>query len=319
MEQETEILRLYTSAMLAELIQAPVALVRRWHRKGLLQAARQVQRLSYFDYDQVATARCLVKLHRAGCSDRVIQRKAEELARAFPDVRLPLAELSLSIEGKQILVRRRDNLSETSGQLRLDFDADQSPPTVGAIHAFSWSSRRTVAPSPPGDSNPTDADDDDLSANYLDAARELVSLAGDLEETGRLSDAADCYRASLAASGPTTEANFLLADVLYRLGDLSAARERYYMAIELDEDHVEARANLGCVLAELGQFDLALAAFYGALDHHQEYPDVHFHLARTLSDVDRLDEAADHWRAFLSLAPESPWADEARQRLADRR
>ena len=107
----------------------------------------------------------------------------------------------------------------------------------------------------------------------------------------------------LAATGPTPEVCFRLAELLYRLGDVNAARERYYMAIELDEDYVEARANLGCVLAETGQLELAVAAFQGALLHHGEYPDVHYHLARTLDELGRRDTAEQHWREFLTLAP----------------
>jgi tetratricopeptide (TPR) repeat protein len=85
----------------------------------------------------------------------------------------------------------------------------------------------------------------------------------------------------------------------------------------LDEEYVEARANLGCVLAELGDHEMAVAAFQGALQSHPDYPDVHFHLAKTLDELNRQEEALDHWREFLDLAPESPWGDLARQRLAD--
>jgi tetratricopeptide (TPR) repeat protein len=99
------------------------------------------------------------------------------------------------------------------------------------------------------------------------------------------------------------------------MGDVTAARERYYESIELDEDFVEARANLGCVLAETGQPDLAVAAFEGALRYHDDYPDAHYHLARTLDELQRPAEAEPHWRRFLALAPDSPWADEARGRL----
>ena len=99
--------------------------------------------------------------------------------------------------------------------------------------------------------------------------------------------------------------------------DLAAARERYYMAIELDEDYVEARANLGCVLAELGEKELAISAFQGALAYHDAYPDVHYHLGRILDEVGRSDEATVHWQSFLRLAPTSPWADEARERLGE--
>ncbi len=120
----------------------------------------------------------------------------------------------------------------------------------------------------------------------------------------------------MAAAGPTAEACFRLAELLYQRGDLPAARERYYVAIELDEDYVEARANLGCVLAETGELELAVAAFEGALRYHDEYPDVHYHLARTLDELGRASDADLHWAAFLELAPDSPWAEEAYERLS---
>ena len=123
------------------------------------------------------------------------------------------------------------------------------------------------------------------------------------------------YRAALVSGGPSAETCFHLAKLLYLSGDVSAARERYSMAIELDEDYVEARANLGCVLAETGEADLALAAFQGALCSHPDYPDVHYHMARTLDDLQRVRTAEHHWHEFLRLAPNSPWADEARLRL----
>lgn len=89
------------------------------------------------------------------------------------------------------------------------------------------------------------------------------------------------------------------------------------MAIELDEDFVEARANLGCVLADLDDVELAEAAFRGALEFHPDYADAHYHLARLLDRTDRSAAAAPHWQAFLDLAPASPWADEAYQRMTE--
>jgi len=146
---------------------------------------------------------------------------------------------------------------------------------------------------------------------------EMVQMAGQLEDDGQLENAAEMYRAAMAAGGPNAENCFLLAELLYQIHDLPAARERYYMAIELDEDYVEARANLGCVLAEMGEQDLAISAFQGALAYHDAYPDVHYHLGRILDEIGRSDEAAGHWQSFLRLAPTSPWADEARRRLEE--
>jgi tetratricopeptide (TPR) repeat protein len=140
-------------------------------------------------------------------------------------------------------------------------------------------------------------------------------LASELEENGRDDQAVDVYRAILVSGDFTAEDHFALAELLYRAGDFSAARERYYMAIELDEDFVEARSNLGCVLAQQGDVALAEAAFRGALEYHPDYADAHYHLARLLDRAARRDEAARHWRLFMSLAPASPWADEARERL----
>ena len=147
------------------------------------------------------------------------------------------------------------------------------------------------------------------------APEQLAAWAAELEEAGDLAAAGEMYRAALAAGGPQADVQFQLAEVLYRAGDLSAARERYYSVLELDENYVEARANLGCVLLDLGQRELAVAAFEGTLRAHEAYADVHYHLARTLDDLARGDEAEPHWARFLELAPDSPWAHDAADRL----
>lgn len=71
------------------------------------------------------------------------------------------------------------------------------------------------------------------------------------------------------------------------------------------------------MLAELGQRDLAVAAFEGALAFHGDYADAHYHLARALDEQGDRERAEEHWRAFLALAADSPWADEARARLGE--
>jgi tetratricopeptide (TPR) repeat protein len=296
--------------MLADLVGVTASTVRRWHRRGILHAAREVRRLAFFDFTEVTVARRLAELVAAGCSLRAIERKLEDLARQMPDVARPLAELPLVVEGKRLLVRRGDDLSEPGGQLLLDFEPASEAPESRAISddrptvAISIETARLRLNRQPGDET------------RLPTAEEMLAAAVDFENDGALAAAAEMYRAVLIA-GPTADANFLLADVLYRLGDLTAARERYYAAIELDETFVEARANLGCVLAESGEPELAIAAFEGALALEADYPDVHFHLARTLDAIGRKPEAEAHWQTFLSLAPDSPWADEAEARLGD--
>ena len=296
--QEPELNRLYTPAMLAELLRVPLAVIRRWHRRGLIAPVCEVRRLPYFDFQEVATAQRLAQLLAAGVSPRAIEKKLAGLARLLPGVARPLAQLSVIVEGREILLRQGDGLVEPGGQFRFDFEAWEGPLPAGDLPAG-------------GETLPVAAELESLPTS----PERMCRLAAELEEAGQLSDAAEMYRAALAAAGPEAEVCFQLAELLYRLGDLPAARERYYMVIELDEDYVEARANLGCVLAELGQRELAVAAFEGALSFHAGYADAHYHLARTLDEMGRRQQSEEHWRLFLLMAPDSPWAEEARARL----
>lgn len=297
MEEEADV-RLYTPAMLAELLSVPVSIIRRWHRRKLIIPVREVRRLPYFDFQEVATARQLAAMLAAGASPDAIERKLAALARYVPEVERPLAQLSVIVQGKQLLLRQGEGLIEPGGQLRIDFDALEEPPAP-------------VEETPPLPETLLLPTDNSLSAD----PDKLSDLADLMEDEGHLEQAIEFYRAALAAGGPTPEICFRLAELLYRQGDTSAARERYYMAIELDEDYVEARANLGCVLAETGQLELAAAAFEGALRYHEDYPDAHYHLARTLDELGQYEAAGEHWRCFLALVPTGPWAEEARRRL----
>jgi tetratricopeptide (TPR) repeat protein len=302
--------------MLAELLGISVSQVRGWQRKGLIQAVREVRRLPYFDFREVATARRIQELLAAGISLRAIEKQLVEVQRLFPHVRRPLAELPIVIEGKRLLVRQPEGLSDTAGQLRFDFDEveeDESVPSAeNEQGSLTTASARHILALSPNRS----ATGENVRANNVATANEILKMAVELEDAEQLPEAAEMYRAAMAAGGPTPEVCFLLAELLYRLGDISGSRERYYMAIELNEDYVEARANLGCVLVEQGQLELAVAAFQGALAFHSEYADVHYHLARALDDLNQRPAADVHWRTFLDLSPETPWADEARVRLA---
>jgi len=315
MDSQDAVRRLYTPAMLAELLAVPVAAIRRWYRQGTLVACRHVRRLPYFDFSEVSVARHLADLHKAGCSLRVIDRKLQELAAMMPDCGRPLAESGIVVEGRGLFFRRGNDLEEPGGQRQFEFDrlACEEDPETGprkeSIPLVVQGACAETAASVSGRSLP----DSDAKLTTVDHLRQE---AIQYEDQGLLDMAAETYRAILMAGGLSAEMNFSLADVLYRQGDYTAARERYYMAIEMDEEYVEARANLGCVLAELDELDMAVAAFQGALAYHADYADVHYHMAGALERLQRHEEAHVHWRKFLALAPESAWAEVARMRLA---
>jgi tetratricopeptide (TPR) repeat protein len=304
------IARLYTPAMLAELLRVPIAAIRHWHRRGVLVAKREVQRLPYFDFEEVRVARKLAQLLASGANLSTIHRRLNELSRLLPEMPRPLADPAVVVEGRRLVVRRAGSFAEPSGQLLIDFDARRADESLDEKHAapvaIRFSSGEVLSgtsPAPARGAHPVVAED-------------LRSLAAELEANGREDQAIEVYRAILISGNFTADDHFALAELLYRGGDLSAARERYYAAIEMDEDFVEARSNLGCVLEEQGDVALAEAAFRGALEYHPDYADAHYHLARLLDRENRSAEASRHWQLFMNLAPASPWADEARERIA---
>ena len=316
--EDQAVRRLYTPAMLAELLEISVAVIRRWHRRGLIIPVREIHRLPYFDFQEVATARHLAELLEAGASPAEIERRLEELARYVPDVDRPLAQLSIIVEGRHILLRQGEGLVEPGGQLRMDFESLEANAQEQQVIEVTREDVVRVF-----DRHDAEAAEPKILPfdNLVDRAvlpqnpEEILAQASEHEEAGELEVAIELYRSFLAAYGLRAQVCFQLAELLYRTNDYTAARERYYMAIELDENYVEARANLGCVLIDTGELDLAIAALLGALKYHPDYPDAHYHLARTLDELGRHEEAVDHWRAFLVLAPDSPWAQQARDRL----
>ena len=334
LEIERSIRRYYTPAMLADLLGVSVRVIRRWHRRGLIVPARTLHKLPYFDFQEVATARRLAELVAAGASPRAIEDRLRELAEVLPEVSRPLAQLSVLIEGQQVLLRQGEGLIEPGGQLRFDFSATDnpadetegtSPETLRMPDPFSdppqgGMSLRESGPASHRDPKST-SQREGVSYPFRDgstpAARdaawdpdsdELLQAVYDAEDAGDLATAIDCCRAILARDGSRADICFQLGELLYRDGQIEAARERYYCAIEIDDAFVEARTSLACVLAETGRPDLAIAALRGVLTLVPDYPDAHYHLATLLEEQGDADAAAQHWSALRRIAPDHLWS-----------
>lgn len=337
-DDEIDLSRLYTPSMLAELLQVPIASIRRWHRRGLIHPVRQIQKLPYFDFQEVASARMIARLVKSGATPSSIERQLVEFTSAghdgtvpndSPDAQSqrPLSQLSIIVEGKNVLLRDGEGLVATNGQKHFNFLALASDASAGDDDATivlptsdqleSDDSRNTPRDVSGGQFLSFEDQVAELQRRSVESLSpdELIDLAIEAEDDGDEATAIEFYRALSLSHGPTAHVCFRIAELLYQCGDLEAARERYFMAIEIDEAFVEARASLGCVLMELGQNEFAIATFRGALDHHPDFPDVHYHLARLLDESGKTDAAKNHWEAFLQLAPKSPWAEEARNRL----
>jgi tetratricopeptide (TPR) repeat protein len=300
--------RLYTVAMMADVLRVPRAAVRHWLRGGLLEPARRSGSIEWFEFPQLVVGRQLGRLLEAGFSLRDIDTKLAGLAPGGAAEAARMAERIVA-DGRRLSILHNDRLVGAGGQLQLGFythgltpaDATPaSPPSVATVSITASLDADEALPDDPRDPA---------------CVADLLDLAADLEAAGAVSEAAEALRAVLQAQGPTAQVVFMLAELLYRAGDLTAARERYYAAVELDADHLEARSSLGCVLAELGEHELALAALDGVLRQQPDYADAHWHMASVLHDVGQKLDSQRHLRTFLALAPESPWATMAKERL----
>ena len=311
-EIEQSIRRYHTPAMLAHLLGVSVHVIRRWQRRGLITPVRTLHRLPYFDFQEVATARRLAQWIATGASPQAIERRLVELVEVLPELQRPLDQLSILVEGSHVLLRGGEGLLEPNGQLRFDFDSLDQNARDDAIEANQSGVTKLAIYEEPPDVVPFRSPEDLFSDDLLDAAFEA-------EEDGDLALAVDYCHAILARDGPRPDIDFQLGELLYRSGEVVAARERFYSAIETDPDFVEARMGLGCVLQETSQIDLALAAFRGALELHEDYSEAHYHMANLLDELGQDQQAEHHWQRFLELAPESPWAQEARDRLQQHR
>jgi len=297
----------HTVAMMAVVLEVPVTAIRHWVRGGLLRPTHQHAGIDWFDFGELVVGRRLARLLRAGFGLRELDTR---LAALHPDGAGGAARdlERIVIDGKRLSLRCGGTLLGAGGQRQLGFyTPDLTAEEVPPVAVIPWSApvnHTTSSVILDGEAPPAEA--------------ELLAMAADLEAAGELEPATEALRALLQAGGPSARVTFMLAELLYRVGDLTASRERYYAAIELDPDHLEARTGLGCVLAELGDHELAEAALDGVLRQQPDYADAHWHLAGILDGVGRAFDATRHLRTFVALAPDSPWARTAIERLADR-
>jgi len=149
------------------------------------------------------------------------------------------------------------------------------------------------------------ADNPDLVFEEAQAAED----AGDLEEAERL------YRRVTRMDPADAAAAFNLAGLLRRLERTVEAEAAYRKAVKGDPRFAEAWYNLADLLDDTGRADEAVACLQRAIDAAPDYADAVFNLAGLLQRLGRHAEAADHWRRYLALDSDGPWAARARRAL----
>ncbi len=325
-EQMREVHRNYTPAMLSKLLDVPVSRIRAWERAGLIRPVRKVHRLPYFDFQEVTSARRLSELLDAGVARSEIESSLRKLETVVGDVERPLAQLSLLERDTHVVYRDdRGLLHAATGQRMFEFESEAAEPPenqaddLSDVFADVEAEDANIVPFPDHIAFPESGVGEDGvghdASHETTTAPEWFDRGCQLMAEGRADGAVHAFRMSLMDFPGDPEASFQLAEALYMQGNAAGALERFYSAVEHERYYVEAWTQIGCLHAELGEFDTALGTFDVALDLHPDFPDAHWHKANVLHQLGRLDDAVDHWDAYLTFDSRGPWAENARQRL----
>ena len=125
-----------------------------------------------------------------------------------------------------------------------------------------------------------------------------------LEHSGKLSEAAEQYRAALALSPNGYEEHFALGRVLLRSNDAAAAEEQFRAALAARADAAPARLGLASALSAQKKYEAASDALAEYLKLNPGNRSAHFDRASALLNLNRLDDALSELdRADSGAAP----------------
>jgi tetratricopeptide (TPR) repeat protein len=250
---------------------------------GPSEGVPQAERL--YTFADLIGLRTIKQLTEGGVPASRLRDAVEALRRQLAKVEVPLAELRILSNGRNIAVEYQGRtLEPLSGQLLFNFDAAELADKVTAMP------ERTP--------------------------EEWFALALDCEGCSELhQQAIEAYHHVIQESPGWVEPHLNLGILLYEQGDLERAAERFRRAVALAPDSPLAHFNLGCVLDELKQFEAARQHLREAVRLKLDYADAHYNLARVCDQLGACAEARTHWRLYLELDPDSRWAEYARQRL----
>ena len=131
-----ELLRLFTSQQLSRILQIPRRELDSWVRRGLIRPVKIVNRLHYFDFAQVVSAKRLQELVASGVPLARIRSSLEDMHSWLPGAGKSLVQLGILEQDGRLVVRLPDGaIAETSGQLQIPFTSDDlvagRPPAGG--------------------------------------------------------------------------------------------------------------------------------------------------------------------------------------------
>jgi tetratricopeptide (TPR) repeat protein len=214
------------------------------------------------------------------------------LRKKLGDIKNPLKQLTLFCEGRNVAVLVDGQKMEPSGQLLLDFDAEE------LNRLLSFPRER------------------DTAGERRREAEVWFQRGLDLEQTGApVSEILRAYERALELEPALAGALVNLGTIRYHLRDWAKAEDCYRKALESDPSYALAHFNLGNLFDERGKFHEALSHYEAAIKLNPSYADAHYNLALLCQSHGELMKAVQHWKTYLKLDPGTSWASIARREL----
>lgn len=289
---------LFRRAEVARLFDVPESRLRYWDRSGFLRPSGRVGRRRYYTFQDLVGIRAAKELLARGAPLPAVRRGVENLRRTLPNVTRPLNELRVRAEGQSVVVHVVEHEHERvfeaeTGQLHLDFE----------VRAIRDDVVRMLRP-------------DAVDPERRRRAYELYLEGCRLDEDEASFDRAEaCYREAITLDPKLANALTNWGNLRFRRGDVSEAEGLYRRALAIDAEQPEAYYNLGFLSFDRGEMDEAARLFGAAVELDPGFADAHFNLAMALEELARGADARPHWKTYLELDPQGPWAEIARRHL----
>jgi tetratricopeptide (TPR) repeat protein len=258
-----------------------------WERQNLIAAA------AAYSFSDLLTIKTLIRLRENKVPVREIARALDSLRDKLREIKQPLAELRVVLDGKRITVHvGGQKMEAVSGQILFDFDAAE----IGAVKDFPQRKRS--------------------QASRARESEAWFQKGLELEETGApVDEAVDAYSKVLELNPGAAGALVNLGTIYYRLRKFGEAEKYYRQAVEADPGYPLAEFNLGNLYDEQGRLDEALQHYRRALALNPQYADAHFNLALLCERLGDPLKAVHHWKTYLKLDNSGQWAEIARRQL----
>lgn len=256
-----------------------------WERLRIV-SPRRSRGEKFYDFRDLIGLRTARQLIAAGVPANRLRRALDALNHKLSQIKVPLAELRIVSDGRDIIVERDGaRLEPLSGQFVLNFETRELNDKVHVMPERS--------------------------------AEEWLAVARTYEADRQTwPDALHAYQQVLRRDPQRVEAVINSGTLHYEQGDLDKAAECFMTAVKLQPTDALAQFNLGSVLDESGRLEDARHHLRQAVSLNPDYSDAHYNLAFVCEKLSAFEEARRHWRRYVELDPASPWCDYARQRLA---